>query len=71
MSAIKMPEEINRRRRFLGAGAMAIAAAQFGMFEVLTVSAQEPRPPLAGEGPMPDLGEFHDPGVQPLVFTFG
>jgi thiol-disulfide isomerase/thioredoxin len=56
MSAIKMPEEINRRRRFLGTGAMAIAAAQFGMLEVLTASAQQPRPPLADEGPMPDLG---------------
>ena len=56
MSPVKMPEEINRRRRFLGAGAMAIAAAQFGMFKVLTVSAQEPRPPLADEGPMPELG---------------
>jgi hypothetical protein len=70
MSPVKMPEEINRRR-FLGAGAMAIAAAQFGTFEVLTVSAQEPRPPLADEGPMPHLGEFLDPGVQALVFTFG
>jgi thiol-disulfide isomerase/thioredoxin len=53
MSTIKVSEEINRhRRRVLGAAAMTIAAAQFG----LTASAAESRPPLGDEGPLPDLG---------------
>jgi thiol-disulfide isomerase/thioredoxin len=53
--AIQMSEDINRHRRgFLGATAMAIAAAQFGAFEALTAGTHES--PLANEGPLPDLG---------------
>jgi thiol-disulfide isomerase/thioredoxin len=52
MSAIKVPEEINRhRRRFLRTSAMTIAAAPF----VLTACASESHSALGDEGRMPEL----------------
>src|SRR5580658_6390274 len=56
MSAMNMSEEINRRRRsFLGAAAISIAAAQFGALKVLGASANKSQTALADEGPLPDL----------------
>ena len=45
MNTIKMSEEIDQhRRRFLGTGAMAIAAAQFGIFGSAEAQSSKPNP---------------------------